>query len=53
MLVGRQTMLNFTLSAAEEDFAGMEPGFDTILGSLRFPETPEWTPAHATNRMRY
>jgi hypothetical protein len=53
VLVGRRTMLNFTLSAAEEDFAGMEPGFDTILGSLRFPETPGWNPAPAANRMRY
>ena len=53
VLVGRQTMLNFTLSAAEEDFGGMEPGFDHILASLCFPETPGWTASPVNNRMRY
>src|SRR5262249_29401471 len=51
VLLGKRTVFNFTLSALEEDFPGLEPAFNTILTSVRFPEVPDRA-AGGTNRAR-
>jgi hypothetical protein len=52
VLLGKRTVLNFTLSALQEDFPGLEPAFNTILAGVRFPEVPERA-AGVSNRARY
>jgi hypothetical protein len=52
VLLGKRTVLNFTLSALQEDFPALEPAFNTILASVRFPEVPERALGES-NRARY